>query len=113
MLEIEHSKKHLHQNPQKRARGRCMGKHLVCTLKRGLSFCRRTFEGLTVQRSVEKGAVVQLHFPLFKGLPSQTGTHYQFFLSFYMDEIGKNISTGTNGENNAVFQESKKDNNGQ
>ena len=93
-----------------------MGKHLVFTLKRGLSFCRRTFEGLTVQRSVEKEAVVQLHFPLFKGLPFQTGTHYQFFLSFYMDymdEIGKNISTGTNGENNAVFQESKKDNNGQ
>ena len=82
MLEIEHFKEHLHQNPQKRARGRCIGKHLVFTLKRGLSFCRRTFEGLTVQRSVEKGAVVQLHFPLFKGLPSQTGTHYQFFCLF-------------------------------
>ena len=89
MLEIEHSKKHLHQNPQKRARGRCMGKHLVCTLKRGLSFCRRTFEGLTVQRSVEKGAVVQLHFPLFKGLPSQTGTHYQFFCLFTWMKLEK------------------------
>ena len=56
MLKIEHFKEHLHQqNPKKRARGRCMGKHLVFTLKRGLSFCRRTFEGLTVQRSVEKG----------------------------------------------------------
>ena len=74
MLEIEHFKEHLHQNPKKRARGRCMGKHLAFTLKRGLSFCRRTFEGLTVQRSVEKEAVVQLHFPLFKGLPYQTDT---------------------------------------
>ena len=64
----------------KGARGKCMGKHLVFTLKRGLSFCRRTFEGLTVPRSVEKGAVVQLHFPRFKGLQSQTGTHYQIFV---------------------------------
>ena len=79
-----------------------MGKHLVFTLKRGLSFCRRTFEGLTVQRSVEKG--FNFISPFSKDCSPKLAPIIRF-LSFYLDEIGKNISKGINGENNAVFQE--------